>query len=542
MLRSAIDRHILRRDRLYLLAVVLLALVHHANGCVVISRDTAPMVSDALDHYRWAADVATRARAGDIGGAAQQLWGYYQRPPLGMLPTVAVLAVVADESHDPFWARASMLLWLWPLMLATFAIGRRLHSPAAGVLACAFLGAMPMVLGFSRLLWLDLPLAAMTAALVDALLRTEHLSRRGASLWLGVVAGVGLLVKQALPIFALPLGIWYVAAALRRGRGCRPLLNLAAAAGLAAALFATWAVVHGAALVKSAQMASVERTEQGYQLGHYIAALPQTALGLPIAVALAAALVVLIKQGRLEVLALVGFWLPGSLALLSFFVPWDRYMLPSLPAAALACGAATAAVAARAGRARGALALACLILLGLGLQQSWVGPPHHRCEAHRALGRTACAGLVRASEVPHPRLDLSSLQQGPRTGRVAVLPWVIERAAADATPYDEVGELVQYQLLLSGKTRLKAEAEWKFEHAIPRVFQGFRYIFLVGAAPGDSAREALTNADQARQWLGQRRGTRWSKLSTLSLPGGEPVEVYANSAPSDLSALFQGSW
>jgi hypothetical protein len=449
------------------LLLALLVLWHLANGALAISRDNYIMLPDATDLYALSVRAAAELRAGQPGEALRILWGDPQRGPLGFLPAVALQALGGGAS--PRLARASGLLWLALLLLATYLVGCRLHSPEAGLLSAALLAAMPLVMGFSRLFWLDLPLVAMTALSVWALLRTEGFARPRAALLLGLVAGLGLLVKHGLPLFLGPVALVYLALSLRRaepGRRWRRLA-LAALAGLVAlAVFATWAAFHAEYVVRALRMAIpgvLAREAPGIasagadpaRFTHYLIAIPTRSAGPLLSALYVVAFAALVRRDRRRILGLTGAWLWGSVALLSLvFVPWDRYALPALAAMALATGAGLLQLPAlRRHRTRAVPAL-CALLALLALQQSWFGPRQDTWFVRHpwpASERPFKSGMVRPHAPAPRRPDLRGIAPWPSLS-FAVVPTRLWPAGRPP-PFDRLMESV-WQWLITDTERL----------------------------------------------------------------------------------------
>ncbi len=141
--------------------------------------------------------------------------------------------------------------------LYLFLLGRRLFSPAEGLAAAVFFQTMPLAYGLSRVFMADYGLAAMVIAWIYYLVASEGLSRGRANFILGVLLGLGLLMKILFPVYVA--GPLLAALLLRRRhkqagapesggehwfwRACarRPL---AAIAIPAAALASTWYAFH----------------------------------------------------------------------------------------------------------------------------------------------------------------------------------------------------------------------------------------------------------------------------------------------------------
>jgi 4-amino-4-deoxy-L-arabinose transferase-like glycosyltransferase len=189
-----------------LYGLALLLAICTAQNLWVVEQDSVPAAADESGYYRaalaWREAFATR----DLQYARALLFHGDPRPPLVPLLTGGLFALSGQGSIQ--LARHALLPFLWVAIIATFALGTRLgHRRSTGLMAASLLAAYPQVLGFSRLYWMDLPLAGMTALCVFLMLWTEDLQRPGRCVLLGVGLGLGLLVKYSFAVFMIgPLG------------------------------------------------------------------------------------------------------------------------------------------------------------------------------------------------------------------------------------------------------------------------------------------------------------------------------------------------
>jgi hypothetical protein len=135
-------------------------------------------------------------------------------------------------------AQAVMLAFLAIGLIATFILGHDLVDAETGILAAFFLGTAPFVVFSLMNFQLDLPLMAMVAAALCALVRTDGFSRPGWCVALGVVLGLGMLTKAPFAGYVLPPFCWTLWQALRASDRRRrlPWLALALAIGIAIAI------------------------------------------------------------------------------------------------------------------------------------------------------------------------------------------------------------------------------------------------------------------------------------------------------------------
>lgn len=191
--------------------------------------DHANHLERALDCHRTLADPAADRYAEIMGARASSFY-----PPLVICGTGLLYFAFPVT---PLTAQAVMLVFLGAALLAVYGLGRDLADPATGLLAAFFLGTAPFVVYSLLNFQLDLPLTAMVALALWALVRSEVFSRPGWTLGLGLIWGLGLLTKPTFPVYTLAPALWTIGlAATSRARGRRfAWLGLA---GLIAALVA----------------------------------------------------------------------------------------------------------------------------------------------------------------------------------------------------------------------------------------------------------------------------------------------------------------
>ena len=526
--------------------LALLILFHLAFNAAVISRDHHFDIPDAADYYDWSLQIAHSLKQGRPAQALVELWGNQARPPLGIVPTALIMALWPTPSA--VLARMSMLPWLALLMCAVYCIGCRLCSPGAGLVAAACAAAFPTVFGFSRLLWLDLPLSAMTALALLALLRTDYFRLLRPTLAFGIVAGLGLLTKHAFPLFMLAPALGYLVVALRRGRGdgCgrgRRLLHAAAAAAVALALFLLWLVPHFSFYIWVFHLSQTTTPGQGPQslLAIPIAArflynlwlIPTALLGPVLTLAYLGSAALLALRDRRRLLGFTSLWFWGSLLLLSAFVNWPRYAIPALPAAALAIGAALNGLRGF-GRRQWHLPLALALLCMLPVQATCFGPEPVWCDSPQTTARVFCAGMIRPQR---QRIRRPSFRGLPRTRAVlvTVLPrrlGLLRPPELPPPPFDHIPEAVRYWMLEDGLVRV--ECNWEIQALAGPELDRNDYVVLVeGAGALQPNREHRVMVEGVLRQL-RARPTWWREIMDFRFDQGPRLRLFAHRRVLDL--------
>jgi hypothetical protein len=140
----------------------------------------------------------------------------------------------------PFTAQLVMWASLVVAVLAVYGTGGRLLGPGVGLVAAWLLATAPFAI-FSLLTFqLDLPLAAAVAVTLYAIVRAEAFARPGWTLALGLVLGVGMVVKPPFAAYVAPALAWALLVAWRAPDRARRLRWLGGALALAALVAVPW--------------------------------------------------------------------------------------------------------------------------------------------------------------------------------------------------------------------------------------------------------------------------------------------------------------
>jgi len=350
----------------------------------------------------------------------------------------------------PLTAQAVIWAFLVVGALAVFGVGRRLLDADAGLLAAFLFATAPFVV-FSLLNFqLDLPLAAMVALALYAVVRTEDLSDGRWTLGLGLVLGLGMLTKPPFAAYLSGPLLWIAWRGLQAADPRVRLLRLLGAVGVAAAIALPW---YGPRLVGLPVQIINRSFKQAAESGHAPALSGASLLFYPewiipqwglLATALLVWGIVAIAR-RPQARGLL--W--AALAPFLIFVLIQnknlRYTLPLLPAAALVTAAGVSALPLRGRRGVGwvcvivgvaqvtsaAFALPPSTLLApivSSVAFSW--PPDGRDWRHReileAILRAAGPGRARVAVVPNDNFfSISNFRYEVRRDR---LPLRLSRA------------------------------------------------------------------------------------------------------------------
>lgn len=324
----------------------------------------------------------------------------------------------------PLTAQSVMWGFLVVGLLAIYGVGRRLIDGPTGLLAAFLFATAPFAVTSLLTFQLDLPLAAMVALALYALVRAEGFSRWDWSLAAGVVLGLGMLTKPPFAAYMLGPMLWAGWVGLSApDRGAR-MRRLAAALGLGALIALPW---YGPRLAALPMQILNRSFKQAAESGHAPALSSTGLLFYPRLLVPQfgplAALVLLwgvVALGRLR-RARQPLW--SALAPFVIFLLIQnknlRYTLPLLPAAALtaACG-----VAVLTPRWRRALTWACVVLGVIQLSAAAFAVPRPPTLA-LFLGPVAVYWPPHSGDWHHREvLEVIRRESGGRPVTVAVVP------------------------------------------------------------------------------------------------------------------------
>jgi len=137
---------------------------------------------------------------GVIGFARQLLSALeFKAPLIAALPAPFYLVLGRNWRFGYLVNLAAM-----PVLFGSiWAIGKRLWNARAGLIAVYIAGTMPLLYGLARWYMVEYTLAAVVAAALWLLLVSENLENGPATAFLGVLCGVGLLLKASFPLYVL---------------------------------------------------------------------------------------------------------------------------------------------------------------------------------------------------------------------------------------------------------------------------------------------------------------------------------------------------
>jgi hypothetical protein len=234
------------------------------------------------------------------------------------------------------------LVLLAVLMVTTYDLARQLAGRRVALLAAILTLSYPGVLIFAREALIEFCLGTITVIAIDLLLRTKEFQRTAACVLLGVAVGTGFLVKPTVAVYLwLPVGASVLRAFVVAP--ARPTLrHIVVTMVIVIAIAGIWYVPHIHDILLLSQANRLDARAFGHPADAwtgFLLLLRATAAGLTTPWGQWLTAVALIVSGvtAFRRLWIVHAWLVGTWVVLVFAITFrdDKYLLPTLPAAAL---------------------------------------------------------------------------------------------------------------------------------------------------------------------------------------------------------------
>lgn len=175
--------------------ILALLIIFHVLSNAYIVHNSAPLGGDASFYLDASLGMHWRLREGQFREALKISSRHgpfflYLTQPFYFLFGRSLLS--ASLLNDVFFT---------VLIVSTFLLGRELVSNTAGLLSAFLVSFYPQVHGMSRVYMLDFALTAMVCLDLYLLVRTKGLTRRKASVLLGISFGLSALIKPVFIVF-----------------------------------------------------------------------------------------------------------------------------------------------------------------------------------------------------------------------------------------------------------------------------------------------------------------------------------------------------
>jgi len=113
-----------------------------------------------------------------------------------------IAALTSFLPGDPlFWIRFSNMFYFIILIISVYLLGKKIHSPPAGLLAACFISLYPGIFGLSRKFGLDFPLIAIVSLAMYFLISSDNFRNLRYSILFGLTSGLALLIKGQFVFF-----------------------------------------------------------------------------------------------------------------------------------------------------------------------------------------------------------------------------------------------------------------------------------------------------------------------------------------------------
>ena len=284
--------------------------------------DSAIHLSESLNANR----IGAQFPASILDQALNVSWYY---PPFVSYMSVVVYRVLGESE---FAGLQVMTLFLIMLALSVYGIGNILFGKDAGLIAASMISACPIVLRYSHMFMLDLPLASMVCLSLYLLIRTASFEQRLPSLFLGLAMGCGILTKWTFPLFLLLPFLYAASGASRTPKvRARRLTNCILAISIGALIAAPWYLVH-AIEIASSRGGELSRGEEtlAASIGYYLRIIPEQVSWILAPFVACGIILVMIKRRRQTALLLLSF-VGGYVLLTLIGFKQPRFSVPLLP-------------------------------------------------------------------------------------------------------------------------------------------------------------------------------------------------------------------
>lgn len=192
-----------KRFIIFLITAILL--FHCFNNYYILTNSRYCLKPDELNYFDHIIKIyqtlgKTKLNLKSLYEAYEVIFGYEFKPPLFFLTASPFLLFGIDKNNIIM----SNLIYFAILLFATYGIGKKLYNYKVGILSAFLVSMFPSVFALSRVLMLDLSLAAMVA-LTFYLFVLNKFSSFKFSLFTGIIIGLGTLTRQAYFVYLLPI-------------------------------------------------------------------------------------------------------------------------------------------------------------------------------------------------------------------------------------------------------------------------------------------------------------------------------------------------
>lgn len=250
-----------------------------------------------------------------------------------------------------FIIKMTMLIYFLTVLFSTYFIAKTILDRQLGIIAMFLVSMYPLIFESSRQYSLDFPLTAIVTLSVVLLLKTVYFTNTFFSVLLGIVSGIGMLIKgQFILFFIWPLMIILSSVIFRKSENKNLkiiLLNIIIFFAIATAIALFWwfnkvgnsgrgFIEHIASNNKFLESGNINKMHSLDFYLYHLRALVSSSIGYLLSVVFIISLFYLVKR-RLQYKILLMTWMliPFALFSLLFVIKHDRFLMPILPAVAI---------------------------------------------------------------------------------------------------------------------------------------------------------------------------------------------------------------
>lgn len=442
------------------LAATLLAVLL-SNTLFLLADGARPRGVDSAVHVDLTYQITAGARLHGAGAVLEDLEVFPAKWPA--LVHVVHGLVGATVDHSLRALRLYDMLFMAVLLVGMYWLGSVCHGRAAGLLAAVCCALAPNIIGASRHYGLDFPCAAMVTVAMAALLATRRYATWRGSVVFGLLGGLAVLTKGQSLLFLAPPALGILGLALWR-KERQALWRFLAATAVGLAVSAVWWATRLDQLLEIflSHFHASELAREGDQtiwggVRMYVLGLPWL-VSPPLAAGLLLCGLPAMRRPSPARLPLA-LWLLVPLALhVVLEVRNYRYLLPLIPAVALAAGVGVMSIrAARTRRVAAASLVLTAVTLWLLCGVNVLRRPAWACSA-LICGEPEMARLIRGGPITAAARGVARvLAQQRRAGREVYL-----LAAHDHDALARTGDLVD---IANTVRSLMPEVAWIFQDA-----------------------------------------------------------------------------
>jgi len=199
------------------LIIFVIFLFHIVNNYLILSKDNIPFIHDERMYFEdsksYYAIIRNAVFEKNFSGLSvflkQRDFSYSPLVPLTSVPFYFLFGLTDDV------AVLSLMPYFLILLLSIYKLGQKLYSSnSAGLLAALLVSLFPIIVGFSRVYYLEIPMTALVTLTFVFLLKTDYFKNRKYSILFGITLALTLFVKWISVVFIAGPFLFYAFSSL----------------------------------------------------------------------------------------------------------------------------------------------------------------------------------------------------------------------------------------------------------------------------------------------------------------------------------------